>query len=219
MERALQVNSLGFVAWLLSLRPSVVVSLALHIALLLFLTIVLAFPPGDPPAVEEAAAIIEVTPPPQTESPTVSPIFKPDIVQRIERVRTTVEPLRLKAVKLFPPDEADHATVTAVEPPADPKPQAAPRRVVVDPNPISRGGLIYPARAQERDLPGTVDLSFVIEPDGTVGEPRVLAEAPEGYGFAAAALKALPGWRFKPELIDDQPVATPATIRISFKLQ
>jgi hypothetical protein len=38
-----------------------------------------------------------------------------------------------------------------------------------------------------------------------------------GYGFADAARKAFPKWRFEPKLVDGKPVAAPARIRVSFK--
>jgi protein TonB len=84
---------------------------------------------------------------------------------------------------------------------------------------ISRGGLNYPDRAAERDIGGYVDFSFVIEPDGSVGDARVIDEAPEGYGFAAAARKAFTTWRLRPKMVDGHPVAAAARIRVSFKLQ
>ena len=71
----------------------------------------------------------------------------------------------------------------------------------------------------ERGQGGFVDLSVVIRADGTVANVRVIGETPQGYGFAAAALKALPGWRFDARLVDGKPVDAPARIRVSFVLK
>lgn len=91
--------------------------------------------------------------------------------------------------------------------------------MIRDPQPISREGLVFPDRAIEANRSGYVDFAFVILPDGSVGDPQVIAENPAGYGFAAAARKAFPRWRFHPKLVDGHPVAAPATIRISFQLR
>src|SRR5262249_29937283 len=91
--------------------------------------------------------------------------------------------------------------------------------VLRDPVPIYRGALVYPDRAAEAGREGYVDFDFIIEPNGTVGDPRIVSELPPGYGFAAAAMKAFAKWRFTPMMKDGQPIAAPAHIRVSFKLQ
>lgn len=77
---------------------------------------------------------------------------------------------------------------------------------------------IYPACAEQKDVSGTVDIEFTIEPDGSPANPRVLREAPEGYGFAASALKALSTWQFEPKRVDGKPVVATARSRIGFKI-
>ena len=91
-------------------------------------------------------------------------------------------------------------------------------QITLNPKPISRTPPKYPDRAEDRQISGYVDFDFTIEPDGTVGDPRVVAEVPDGIGFAEAAKKAFPKWRFKPMMKDGHPVAAPAHIRVSFKL-
>jgi protein TonB len=212
MVKAVQVNSLGFMEWLLRVRPGVAISLALHVALLLFLAIMLAFPPGDPPAPVDKEVIIDMTVPPApprvAPKTTPPPKFRPDLAPAMDSVKTTVKPLDLPPVQNFDRTPATVVTTTQPQPPTIEKPV-----------PIKRGGLSYPERAADRNITGYVDFSFIIEPDGSVGDPEVTAETPEGYGFAAAALKAFKSWRFEPKRIDGNPVAAQAHYRISFKLE
>ena len=77
----------------------------------------------------------------------------------------------------------------------------------------------YPAIAEDDEIEGYVDFKFVIEPDGSVGDAKVMAEAPEGYGLADAALKVFPKWKFLPKTVDSKPVSAPASYRFSFKLR
>jgi len=76
----------------------------------------------------------------------------------------------------------------------------------------------YPPRADDRQIEGYVDFEFTVLTDGSVGNPKVTAEVPEGYGFANAAEKVFPKWKFAPELENGKPVPTQAFYRFSFKL-
>ena len=70
-------------------------------------------------------------------------------------------------------------------------------------------------------LAGDADRMLVGNPADWViraSDPRVVTEVPDGVGFAAAAKKAFPKWRFNPMMKDGHPVAAPARIRVSFKL-
>ena len=120
-------------------------------------------------------------------------MFKPTVAPPIDNVRTTVGPLVLPPAMDY---DRTTTTVTQDQPPAPP--------VIINPQPIYRGNLVYPDRAVEHDVSGYVDFTFIIEPDG--------------YGFAASAKRAFPHWRFKPQLVDGKPVAAPARIRVTFKL-
>jgi TonB family protein len=77
----------------------------------------------------------------------------------------------------------------------------------------------YPAGAEGSRIEGYVDFAFTINRDGTVGQPKVLAEIPQGVGFADAASAALLKWRFSPTIADGEPVETPASFRFTFKLK
>jgi hypothetical protein len=59
-----------------------------------------------------------------------------------------------------------------------------------NPKPVVRQPPDYPRDALKRGIEGYVDINFTIEPDGSVGGPKVVSEVPsrgfEGRGCAAA---------------------------------
>jgi periplasmic protein TonB len=76
----------------------------------------------------------------------------------------------------------------------------------------------YPRVALVDGKEGWVELSFTINPDGTVSEPTVIDSKPKRI-FDRAALKAIKRWKFKPKMVDGKPVRTSATrYRIDFTL-
>lgn len=77
----------------------------------------------------------------------------------------------------------------------------------------------YPTAAEDNQIEGYVDFEFVVESDGTVGDPKVVAEMPEAYGLADAAVKVFPLWKFTPQAVNGSAVAAKAYYRFSFKLR
>ncbi len=211
MVRAIPNNSWRGADFLERLRPGLALSAALHAGLLIALAYFLAFQPAaqlQPPAPPKVEiTMVEFPPKPKT---TPQPPQKRNLEAppKLVDVPTDFQPLKVPPPQPFdrPPAKATDETA----PPAD---------IIVNPKPIYRGGLVYPERAWDAGVPGYVDFDFIIEPDGSVSDPQVTAEVPDGYGFAAAAKKAFPKWRFEPRLVNGKPVAWPARIRITFKLQ
>lgn len=75
----------------------------------------------------------------------------------------------------------------------------------------------YPRVASRRGIEGVVTVSFTITKDGQVRDPIVISAKPENI-FDSAALKAILKWKFKPKVVDGQPVERQATQEIEFKL-
>jgi TonB family protein len=195
-------------------RPGIAVSVAIHAGLFVLLAYLLAFhsPMPAPPVPDDPVLTIVDPPKPPPTPVTEVNIQKPEKFKQIEiktikPFNTTVPPF------VFPPaDDANNG------PPQSPPNTGPAQTVIVDPTPIYRGGLVYPERAADMNREGYVDFDFIIEPDGTVGNPVVVAEVPDGVGFATAAKKAFPMWKFRPMMKDGHPVAAPAHIRVTFKL-
>lgn len=97
-------------------------------------------------------------------------------------------------------------------------PAPPPQGVNVTPGkPIKRVSPQFPACAEERGLSGVVDFAFTVEPDGSVGDIKLLQEVPAGFGFADAAKAVLPQWQYQPRLVDGKPVAYAVTFRFSMR--
>jgi len=192
-------------------RPGIAVSIALHAGLFILLGYLLAFHRGL-----------------QVEAPTADPPFvlvdppKPPVTPVQVQTTTTIKTLTTRNIDVLHPPTTIAPFASNDRPPEGPAkaPDTAPAGppLIINPTPIYRGALNYPDRAADAGQQGYVDFDFMIEPDGTVGDPRVVSELPPGYGFAASAMKAFPKWRFKPMMKDGVPVAAPAHIRVSFKL-
>lgn len=74
--------------------------------------------------------------------------------------------------------------------------------------PIVRMEPLYPRRAQERGIEGYTLMEFTVTELGTVENPVVIEEEPKGY-FARASLNAVRKWKYKPKVINGQPVRVP----------
>ena len=191
-------------------RPGIAVSVALHAGLFVLLAYLLAFHspmPVQPTPDEPVLRYIEVPRTPPKPQPPVHSIFHPEETPVLKNFDTSTSVLPLPPEQNFDRHPEKVPTALTSQPP-----------VITDPQPIYRGGLDYPERAAEAGREGYVDFNFIIEPDGSVGDPVVVAEVPDHLGFAAAARKAFPHWKFKPMMKDGRPVAAPARYRITFKL-
>lgn len=80
-------------------------------------------------------------------------------------------------------------------------------------------GAQYPRRAVTRGIEGYVDLMFDVTKYGATSNVRVTAAEPKGV-FEKAAITAVKKYKYRPELIDGEPVATNnVTERIRFEME
>lgn len=83
--------------------------------------------------------------------------------------------------------------------------------------PIVRVEPQYPRDALLRNIEGWVRLGFTINPDGSVSDPQVLAADPPRV-FNREAMRAILRWKFRPRIVDGQPVPRQAEQIIEFKI-
>ena len=102
--------------------------------------------------------------------------------------------------------------------PAMPPPTAvAPLRI----SHISEGNLIrkvqptYPALARSARIQGMVVLQAVISKQGTIENLRLLSGHPM---LAPAAIEAVSQWRYRPYILNDEPVEVETQITVNFSL-
>jgi protein TonB len=84
--------------------------------------------------------------------------------------------------------------------------------------PIVRVAPIYPARALSRGIEGYVDMSFTVTATGTVKDPIVMFST--SSLFERAATRAVLKFKYKPRVVDGQPVEVSGVkTRITFKIE
>ena len=84
--------------------------------------------------------------------------------------------------------------------------------------PIVRVAPVYPARALSRGVEGYVDMSFTVTETGSVKDPIVLFST--SSLFDRAATRAVLKFKYKPRVVDGQPVEVPGVkTRITFKIE
>ena len=77
----------------------------------------------------------------------------------------------------------------------------------------------YTPEAKQQRIQGTVELSVVVNDDGTVGEVKVTKSLDDTYGLDAQAVIAMKKWKFRPGTKDGKPVAVRVDVEMSFKLR
>lgn len=83
--------------------------------------------------------------------------------------------------------------------------------------PIVRIDPQWPREALLDGTEGWVVVEFTILKDGSVADPNIIEAQPRRL-FNRNAVRAILKWKFKPRIIDGQPVERRATQRIDFKL-
>lgn len=79
---------------------------------------------------------------------------------------------------------------------------------------------LYPKKARQEGVEGTVDTRLYIGPNGIPTKIRILTEDPAGYQFGEACKKALQNEKWKPPLDKDgKPVTTRVTFRCGFEIR
>jgi len=73
---------------------------------------------------------------------------------------------------------------------------------------------IYPEAARQANIQGVVVLDVVVGPDGTVLDVRSISGPDE---LAPSAVDAVKWWRFRPYLIDGQPVQVKTNLAVDFR--
>jgi TonB family protein len=90
---------------------------------------------------------------------------------------------------------------------------------VTDPIKLYEQRPSYTPDAMRARIQGSVVVSAVVLPDGTVGDPKVLRSLDSVFGLDQEAIKAVKLWRFKPGLMHGQPVSVRVNIEVTFTLR
>jgi protein TonB len=172
--------------------------------------------------------------PPPPPPPPAAPVkvVRPRIIQPQRMVAPTVIPKKIEIVKEAAPDvsmgEANVGVVGGTGPlggmapviaPPPPKP-VTPARIRVGGN-VQAAALVrqvtpvYPQIARTAHISGTVVLHAIIAKDGTIQELQYVQGPPL---LMRAAMDAVREWRYKPTLLNGEPVEVDTTISVVFSL-
>jgi len=77
----------------------------------------------------------------------------------------------------------------------------------------------YTDAAKQKKIQGTVLVSCVVRPDGSVGDVQIVRSLDPTFGLDQAAIAAAKLYRFEPGTKDGQPVPVTVTIEITFTLK
>lgn len=100
------------------------------------------------------------------------------------------------------------------------KPAPMPQRVRISQG-VSKGLLVYrieppyPVLARQARIQGIVVLTALIDKDGTIQNLQVVSGHPM---LVPAAIEAVKQWRYKPFLLNGQPVLVETTVTVNFRL-
>ena len=183
--------------------------------------------------------LVAPPPPPPPPPPAVKVIVKPQpkFIQQGKLVAPTVIPKKIQMIKEeAQPDVGMTGGVPGGVPggsaggvlggiiggapgglPPPPKPVERLRvgGNVMQANIIHRVDPIYPQIARTAHISGSVILHAIIAKDGTIQELSVVSGPPL---LQRAALDAVKQWRYKPTLLNTQPVQVDTTITVIFSL-
>lgn len=101
------------------------------------------------------------------------------------------------------------------------KPVSVPQRVRISQG-VSKGLLLnrieptYPVLARQAHIQGVVVLTALIDKDGIIQNLQVVSGHPL---LAPAAIEAVKQWRYKPFLLNGQPVGVETTVTVNFNLR
>jgi TonB family protein len=75
---------------------------------------------------------------------------------------------------------------------------------------------VYPELARKARIDGKVFLQVVVEADGSVSQATLLRCNRPGVGFEDSAITAVEQWRYRPSVLDNEPVPVFATVIVDF---
>jgi TonB family protein len=101
-----------------------------------------------------------------------------------------------------------------------PPPPVGPKRIrvstgVMEPRLINKAIPVYPAKALQKRVQGTVRLRAIVSTEGAVSQIEVISGPPL---LIPAAVDAVRQWRYKPTLLNEVPVEVETYIDVQFSL-
>ena len=167
----------------------------------------------------KAVAAPDITPPPTPAPPTVERVASPPAAQDTA-ANVSAQSLSVPAPELVrlssPPIPTPAASVVAATPTPPAPASLAPKPIggrYEEAKLVSSMLPVYPTIARQRGIFGLVRLEGSIDERGNVKSVKVLSGDPF---LAAAASSVVARWKYKPAMLNGQPIAVKAQIQVSF---
>ncbi len=160
-------------------------------------------------------------PAPDAPSAAVGPVVRPDpLAPRVVNPQSSIKPVRSYArepANVLPTVGMTGPTARRqAEPPAGNVATMASEVVAADAlDRIVTRDPVYPAQALRNGTKGWVELAFTVTANGSVRDIEIVAAEPRGV-FDSAASDAVAAWRFRPRVVNGQPVAQRSTVTMRF---
>lgn len=106
------------------------------------------------------------------------------------------------------------------QPQPTPQPSPRPKRLrvsqgVAEGNLIHRAPISYPLEAKEKRIQGDVILKVLIDRGGTIASAEQVQGDPV---LGKAALEGVTQWKYRPYLLNGEPVEVETTVKVSFHM-
>jgi len=143
-----------------------------------------------------------------------------DMTLEMRRVMTAVQWRRLETLPPPPPPPPPRPVRSAQEvysPPGDKVYDVKNTPGIQEPVAEYMPRAAYTPEAKAARIEGTIVLQVVIRKDGSVGDVKVIRGL--GYGMDEATIEIIKTkWRFRPGMLNGQPVDVSASVEVSFRL-
>jgi len=95
---------------------------------------------------------------------------------------------------------------------------ADPGLTARDLEPLATPEPVYPPEAFRAGIEGWVEVEYTVNERGNTGDIVVVAAEPSGV-FDAAATGAVAAWRYRPRIVNGQPVAQRTSVTLRFSVE
>ena len=183
------------------------------------------------PSAEVTAAILPPSPPRKTQTPASEPEPevvvtqiqpKPTVVKSGVRPAAKPQEADVQAPEMLGAPASDSSAISSIVSSATPTvPVAAAPEVLKVSQGVTQGLLTrrvqpsYPRQALQMRISGSVQLQAVISKTGSIESVKILSGDPI---LSRAALDAVKQWKYKPYMLDNEPVEIQTQITVNFKL-
>ena len=178
-------------------------------------------PPPPPPPAQPATTTVRQVPRFMHNGILTAPLKIPRFVEKYREAELPPEELNSRTTNSIFDNIPGQGILGSSGPAVPPAPKlATPPRIkqggtVTAASIINQTRPVYPALAMQARIQGNVVLHAIIDKDGGVAQLEVISGHPL---LVQAALDAVKQWRYRPTLLNEEPVEVDTTITVTFTM-